>query len=92
MRINKIRGHLSSARINRYLIATGNNNSKAIKLYKHNLKISQSFLPILSILEVVIRNKTNTILTSYFTDSDWIINQKKWLYVTSFINVSSSID
>lgn len=76
MRINKVRSNLSSARINRYLIATGNNNSKAIKLYKHNLKVSQSFLPILSILEVVIRNKINTILTSYFTDSDWIINQK----------------
>lgn len=76
MRINKVRSHLSSARINRYLIATGNNNSRAIKLYKHNLRVSQSFLPILSILEVVVRNKINTILTSYFTDPDWIINQK----------------
>lgn len=33
-------------------------------------------MPILSILEVSIRNNINTILTSHFTDSDWIINQK----------------
>ncbi len=76
MKISKVRSHLSSARINRYLIATGNNNSRATKLYKHNLRVSQSFLPVISILEVVIRNNINTILTSHFTDSDWIINQK----------------
>lgn len=76
MKINKIRSHLSSARINRYLITTGNNNSRALKLYKHNLRVSQSFLPILSILEVSIRNNLNTILSSHFTDTDWIINQK----------------
>lgn len=76
MKISKVRSHLSSARINRYLIATGNNNSRATKLYKHNLRVSQSFLPVISILEVVIRNNINAILTSHFTDSDWIINQK----------------
>lgn len=76
MRINKVRTHLSSARINRYLIATGNNNQRAVKLYKHNLRVSQSFMPILSILEVSIRNGLNTILTAHFTDPDWIINQK----------------
>jgi hypothetical protein len=76
MNIIKIRSHFSSARINRYLIATGNNNTRAIKLYKHNLRVSQSFLPVLSILEVAIRNGISTILTSHFTDPDWIINQK----------------
>jgi hypothetical protein len=76
MRINKVRTHLSSARINRYLIATGNNNQRAVKLYKHNLKVSQSFMPILSILEVAIRNGLNTILTAHFTDPDWVINEK----------------
>ena len=76
MRINKVRKHLSSARINRYLIATGNNNQRAMKLYKHNLRVSQSFMPILSVLEVSIRNGLNTILSAHFTDPDWIINQK----------------
>ncbi len=77
MKITKVITHLSSARLNRYLIATGNNNSKALRLYKHNLRVSQSFLPILSVLEVSIRNGIDTILTSYFNDPDWIINQKK---------------
>ena len=76
MKISKVRSHISSARINRYLIAVGNNNKRATRLYKHNLRVSQSFLPLLSILEVSIRNNLNTILTSHFTDSDWIINQK----------------
>ena len=76
MRFEKVQKHLSQARINRYLIATANDSNRAIKLYKHNLRVSQSFLPLLSLLEVVVRNKINAILTDYFNDNDWIINQK----------------
>lgn len=76
MRFQKVRLYLSSSRIDRYQIATGNSSTKSVKLYKANLKISQSFHPILGILEVTLRNRINTILSGYFVDPDWIINQK----------------
>ena len=76
MRFQKVRLYLSSSRIDRYQIATGNSSTKSVKLYKANLKIAQSFHPILGILEVTLRNRINTILSGYFVDPDWIINQK----------------
>ncbi len=77
MRINTVRNHFSHHRIDRYLIATSNNNRRAIRLYKHNLKISQSFYPILSVLEIILRNKLNEKLSTHFSDPNWIINQKR---------------
>ncbi|MFN0190240.1 MAG: Abi family protein [Bacteroidia bacterium] len=76
MKFRDFRQYFSAARVNRYLLATGNSTSKAVKLYKENLKLSQAFHPILGIFEVVLRNRLNDILTSHFTDPDWIINQK----------------
>lgn len=76
MKFQKTQSLLSTQRIDRYYVATGNSKPKAVKLYKANLKIAQSFHPLLGILEVILRNKINTILTAHFVDSDWIINQK----------------
>lgn len=76
MRFKDFRKYFSAARIDRYLIATANSSKRAVKLYKANLKVAQSFHPILGVLEVVIRNRINDILSSHFTDTDWIINQK----------------
>lgn len=76
MQFQKIQLYLSFSRIDRYQKATGDSQSKSIQLYKANIKIAQAFHPILGILEVVLRNKINAILSSYFNDPDWIINQK----------------
>jgi hypothetical protein len=76
MKFRDFRQYFSAARINRYLIATGNSTSRAVKLYKANLKASQAFHPLLGVFEVILRNRINDILTSHFTDPDWIINQK----------------
>lgn len=76
MKIEDLRHYFSVPRVNRYLFATGNSIHKAIQLYKANLKISQAFHPLLGVFEVVLRNKLNHILTDYFADKDWIINQK----------------
>lgn len=76
MKFSDFRQYFSASRVNRYLLATGNSTTKAAKLYKANLKTSQAFHPLLGIIEVVLRNRLNDILTSYFTDADWIINQK----------------
>ncbi|MFT4093253.1 MAG: hypothetical protein QM640_06400 [Niabella sp.] len=76
MKFQKVRLYLSSQRIDRYLIATGNLKTRAVRLYKANLKIAQSFHPLLGALEVTLRNRINTILSAHFSDPDWIINQK----------------
>ena len=76
MKFKDFRQYFSSARISRYLSATGNSKNRTIKLYKANLKLSQAIHPLLGVLEVVLRNKINDILTAHFTDPDWIINQK----------------
>jgi hypothetical protein len=76
MRIELRNKYLSRPRYNRYLIATASNNDNAKKLYNANLRLAQSFHPILSQFEVVLRNSLNIVLSGYFTDPDWIINQK----------------
>ncbi|MCH5719883.1 Abi family protein [Niabella hibiscisoli] len=76
MKFQQVRLYLSAPRIDRYLIATGNKQTKAVRLYKANLKIAQAFHPLLGVLEVTLRNRLNTILSAHFTDPDWIINQK----------------
>lgn len=81
MRFNKIRLYFSPQRIDRYLVASGNSKARAISLYKANLRVAQSFHPLLGALEVALRNQINTVLTAHFGDADWIINQKKGFMV-----------
>jgi hypothetical protein len=76
MKFQKTQSFLSIPRIDRYFVATGNSKTKAVRLYKTNLKIAQSFHPVLGVLEVVLRNKLNSVLAAYFVDPDWIINEK----------------
>lgn len=76
MELNLIYSHFSKIRFERYLIATENDINRAIKLYKNNLRVSQSFLPLLGILEVILRNEINSQLINHFGDEDWIINQQ----------------
>jgi hypothetical protein len=76
MKFQKVRLYLSSQRIDRYLIATGNQKTRTVRLYEANLKIAQSFHPLLGALEVILRNRITTILTAHFSDPDWITNQK----------------
>jgi hypothetical protein len=76
MRIESRNKYLSRPRYNRYLIATTNSNARAQRLYNANIRLAQAFHPILSQFEVVLRNTLNIILSTHFTDPDWIINEK----------------
>ena len=68
--------HLSSQRLQRYVIACSGDDARALQLYKANLKIAQSFHPLLGLLEVVLRNQINLVLSTHFSDNDWVINQR----------------
>ena len=76
MKFNNFQQYLSIPRVGRYLAACSNDRRRCVKLYKSNLKVAQSFHPILGIFEVVIRNAINEELATFFADPDWIINQK----------------
>lgn len=75
MNFQKFEKLISSARYNRYLIAAANNPEKAQKLYLASLKVAQALHPLLGLTEIVLRNKIDQTLASYFNDPDWIINQ-----------------
>lgn len=84
MRLTLRNKYLSQPRYNRYLIATGNDNQRAKKLYLANIRLAQAFYPILSQFEIILRNVLNNGLTSHFTNPDWIIAEK-----TGFMNDTS---
>lgn len=62
-------------RLSRYRTAASNDPAKTEAIYKHNLRISMAFYPILSSFEVASRNLINHELSNFFGDPDWIINQ-----------------
>lgn len=72
----KLEHFLSQARLNRFLIATNNSKSRAKKLYRANLRVSQSFYPVLNLFEIFLRNAINEQITSHFQDQNWIIHEK----------------
>lgn len=47
-----------------------------MELYRKNLLVSQAFYPILNLFEVFLRNALYNSIGTYFSDPDWIINQK----------------
>lgn len=71
-------------RFSRFLNATSNDKSRARRLYNANLRLGQAFYPLLNLFEISFRNTINSQLSNYFTDGDWIINQK-----TGFMSDSS---
>lgn len=65
---------ISIPRFQVYLDNTGSDFDKAIQLYKANIEISEAFYPLLSILEISLRNAINQKLTQHFNDPFWFKN------------------
>lgn len=65
----------SQARLNKYIGACNGNPTKALTLYRYNVKLCQKFYGILNIFEVVLRNAINDHYKTVFNDADWIKNQ-----------------
>ena len=70
----QLKYYLSSPRFNVYLAKTNNDFDKAYRLYKVNIKLSEAFYPILSVLEVSLRNAVNETLKVHFNDPYWFKN------------------
>lgn len=57
-----------------YLAQKGNDFEKAYKLYQANIELSETFYPVLAVLEVCLRNAINEKLKTYFNDLFWFRN------------------
>jgi Abi-like protein len=62
---------ISTARMAKYLNAFSGDKTKAVKLYKANLKLSSSIFSIISITEVSLRNAINDHYCAIF-GTDWL--------------------
>ncbi len=66
----------SQIRLTRYLNACGGDPNKAILLYKYNIQASQALYPLISVLEIALRNGIDRELRKHFTDPDWLISRR----------------
>ena len=76
MNFKKFSKLYSNARVSRYVKAANGDKRKAQKMYYANARIAQSFQPLLSFFEVILRNQLHYALASHFSDVKWLINQK----------------
>jgi hypothetical protein len=67
---------ISMDRIEPYLIHHQNDIDKAMLHYKGNILISESFYPLLSVLEIGLRNSIDYQLTKRFNDRRWYENME----------------
>lgn len=70
-----IKKYISANRLRKYELVCNNDYKKALKLYQTNVRLSQAFYPLLSMIEIIIRNALNEELSIYFNDKDWLQNQ-----------------
>jgi hypothetical protein len=71
MRYADFQEFIGIPRINKYVLACAGNKSKAIKLYKANISLSQKIFSVLSIFEIVLRNKIDQHYRSIY-GSNWL--------------------
>jgi len=66
----------SQQRFNKYVYACDQNIENAIALYKYNIQASQALYPLISILEVALRNGIDRVLIRHFKDDNWLLTQR----------------
>lgn len=62
---------ISLERLGKYLNAAGHDTQKAVELYAWNIELSQAFFPLLSAVEVSLRNIISNRLCEVFEDEWW---------------------
>jgi hypothetical protein len=71
MRYNEFEDTISPERMQRYLVACGNDTRRAMTLYRYNLKLSQEMFMLISCFEVSLRNRINRVMVGKF-GNDWL--------------------
>ncbi|HSV87421.1 MAG TPA: hypothetical protein VLH61_02140 [Bacteroidales bacterium] len=75
---------ISKERLEPYLNYHKNDLSKAIAHYKSNILISESFYPLLAVLEIGLRNSIDYQLTKRFYGKEWYDNKEFVKIATRF--------
>lgn len=76
MKYSILEYYISQPRLDRFLIASTNNKTKAQKHYRANLRVAQSFYPLLNLFEIALRNSIHQQMSFYFANPDWIISER----------------
>lgn len=71
MRYNEFEDTISPERMQRYVLACGNDTRRAMTLYRYNLKLTQEMFTLISCFEVSLRNKINKEMVANF-GNDWL--------------------
>lgn len=77
MNINDLEKLLSGKRLSTYYNLFLTDKEKAIEYYRLNIQISESFYPLLSNLEIVLRNSIHNSFTIHFKSADWFSQFKQ---------------
>ncbi len=72
----KLESIFSTVRLSRYLNACGGNIEKGLELYKYNIQASQALYPLISVLEIALRNRIDRELAKHYKDQDWLLTQQ----------------
>jgi hypothetical protein len=73
MRYADFQLHIASPRINKYVMSCAGNTRKAIKLYRSNISLSHEIFSVMSVFEIVLRNKIDQHYR-YIHGSNWLFN------------------
>lgn len=68
---NTLEIHFSPARLGRHRAAYGGDTRKAAVAYPHNMRLAESMLPLLNVLEIALRNGIHQRLTILYGRPDW---------------------
>lgn len=76
MNYHKFSKLYSYSRVSKYEKAAKGNKKITQEMYYANARMSQAFQPLISFLEVILRNQLHYALASHFNDVEWLIHQK----------------
>ncbi|MES2776347.1 MAG: Abi family protein [Bacteroidota bacterium] len=76
MEYSKLISLFSKNRLNRYVQVCNGDQSKAVSLYECNIRLSQALHPLISLLEVGLRNAIDREICKHYNDNEWLINQR----------------
>ena len=70
----QLKYYISAPRFSAYLARTDNDFDRACRLYTVNIELSEAFYPVLSVLEISLRNAVNETLKHHYNDPFWFKN------------------
>lgn len=81
--------HLSQQRLSPYI----RSNANSIAVYKWNIALSESFYPLLHIIEVSLRNRLHQAIAEVVNDNSWLLNRNPKIFklVDNYWNIKIDI-